>query len=254
MNIRNRHVVLVLAVVCVLAAVGSAAAKTVLIDESHGQIWSFYSDARFDLARASLANAGHTLFNLVGAPGAITDAALAGYDVFFTGTLDQSYTAAEIQALQNYVAAGGCVLVTHDGGWSSDVATPSMNTFLTPYGMQMAASSTYGSGVIATGFVDHCLTAGVDTLGYDYVRELASINPPAVDLTTGAVEGLAVYENSGTVAVLGDDTLWSDTDVNADYDFTDFDNEQVLLNLVGCCGAMNPVEPSTWGAIKGMYR
>jgi hypothetical protein len=254
MTHRNQLAGAVLLVLCVLLSAGSATAKDVLIDESHGQVWSFFSDAKFSMARAALINAGHTLSNLPGSPGAITGAALAGHDVFFTGTLDQSYTASEIQALQSYVDAGGCVLVTHDGGWSSDDATPSVNTFLSPYGMQMAGGATYASGVVVTGFVDHCLTDGVQTLGLDYVRELSVINAPAVDLTTGSVEILAVYENNGSVAVLGDDTLWSDPGGTTDYDITDYDNQAVLLNLVDCCGVVSPVEAMSWGTIKGMYR
>ena len=254
MTYRNQFAVALLISACVLIATGSATAKDVLIDESHGQVWSFYENARFSVARAALINAGHTLSNLTGSPGAITGGALAGYDVFFTGTLDQSYTTSEIQALQSYVDAGGCVLVTHDGGWSSDAATTSMNTFLSPYGMQMAASATYSTGVTVTGFVDHCLTDGVQTLGLDYVRELSAINAPALDLTTGAVEVLAVYESNGSVAVLGDDTLWSDPGAGGDYGITDYDNETMLLNLVACCGGTSPVEATSWGKIKGLYR
>ena len=118
----------------------------------------------------------------------------------------------------------------------------------------MAGSATHPSGVVVTGFVSHCLTDGVQTLGLDYVRELSSINPPAIDLTTGSVEILAAYENNGSVAVLGDDTLWSDPGVGADYDITYCDNETMLLNLVACCGGVSPVEATSWGKIKGMYR
>jgi hypothetical protein len=129
-----------------------------------------------------------------------------------------------------------------------------MNTFLQPYGMQMAETSTYGSGVVVNEFVAHCLTEGIQTFGVDYVRELSSIMAPAVDLTPGTVELLAVYENAGRVIVLGDESCFNDNTTPSDYPITYGDNEAMLLNLIACCGPANPVEAVTWGTIKAMYR
>jgi hypothetical protein len=246
-----------LVIVALLMFAGVAAPKSVLVDESHGQLnydYSLASSAVFSTARTALNNAGHTLTALSGSPGAITPAALAPYDVFYTGTLMEAYLASEITALQDFVTAGGCVVVTHDGGYESDSATPSLNTFLAPYGMQMAAETTYPEGVVVTQFVPHCLTANVQDFGVDYVRELSSIVAPAVDLTPGTVELLAVYENGGEVVVLGDESCFNDDTTPSDYPITYGDNETMLLNLIGCCGPANPVEDVTWGTIKAMYR
>jgi hypothetical protein len=246
-----------LVIVALLMFAGPAAPKSVLVDESHGQLiydYSLASSAVFSTARTALNNAGHTLSALSGSPGAITAAALAPYDVFWTGTLQQPYLTSEITALQGFVAGGGCVVVVHDGGYSSDSATPSVNTFLAPYGMQMAAATTYPTGVVVSDFVPHCLTANVQTFGVDYVRELSSITAPAVDLTPGTVELLAAYENGGEVIVLGDESCFNDGTSPSDYPITYGDNETMLLNLIGCCGPANPVEDATWGTIKAMYR
>lgn len=244
-----------LVVLCLLNAAGTAAANTVLCDNSHGQPVPLITDARFSLARAAITGAGHSLAQLSGSPGAITSAALAGYDVFYTGTLNQSFTAAEITVLQSFVSAGGGVIVAHDGGFSSDSATPSVNTFLQPYGMQLALVSTYPSGVVVSGF-DHCLTANVNTLGMDYVRELTAVTPPAEDLTTGSIQVLALYEAAGWVIFIADESMWTNPGTGADYDLDDFDNQTMLLNAFGYstgCGVIQ-VEPATWSSVKSLYR
>jgi hypothetical protein len=244
------------AAACVLGGTSTADARPILIDESHGQRWSFYSNDRFDDARAELQNAGHTLANLPGVPGAITPAALAGYEVFFTGTLDDSYTPAEIAVLQGFVAGGGGVLVAHDSGWGSNGATPSVNDFLAPYGMQLAGNSIGAGGLIVSGFESHCLTEGIETLGLDYLREISSITSPALDLTLGPIEILAIFDDGGGwVIVISDDSLWSDPGAGSDYDLYDFDNLTMLLNAFGYTGCLpTAVESTSWGRIKGAYR
>ena len=257
MNYCKLMVGLLLIVAGLLILPSAATAKSVLMDESHGQLdydYSLYASAVFTTARTALINAGHTLYNLTGDPGAITAAALTGHDVFYTGTLFESYTTSEITALQDFVAGGGCVIVTHDGGYTSDAATPSMNLFLAPYGMQMAGESTYASGVVVTDFVAHCVTQNIDSFGVDFVRELSSIVAPAVDLTPGTVELLAAYENAGEVIVLGDESCFNEAGSGSDYPITYGDNETMLLNLFACCGPASPVEAVTWGTIKSLYR
>ena len=230
--------------------------RPILIDESHDQQTPLSSDAFFSEARTALTGAGHTLTGLPGSPGTITAAALAGYEVFYTGTLNASLFSGEIQALQDFVNAGGGVIVGHNGGWFANAATASVNTFLTPYGVQMAATATYSSGVVATDFVAHCLTGGVQNIGLDYVRLISDLALPAENMTTGSLDVLSVTgAGTGWVIVLGDDSLWTDSDSASDYNITDLDNLALLLNMFGYV-ACDPssVDAASWGQVKALYR
>lgn len=254
MKTEKRTCLICLFAMALIAISLSAHARPILFDESHGQQWPMSTEEQFSTARDELIAAGHTLSSLTGSPGAITAEALAGYEVFVTGTLNSSFTAEEVAALQAYVDGGGGVLVNHDGGWSSDSHTPSVNDFLAPYGMVMASSPDYGTGVIVEGFVDHCLTAGISTMGFDYVRELESISAPAIDLTVAGPEMMGLFDNgSGWVIVIGDDSQWSDH-VNMDYGIDDFDNLTSLHNVFGYenCDP-TATEATSWSGIKSLY-
>jgi hypothetical protein len=212
---------------------------SILVDESHSQQWSFYSNSRFSEARALLLGQGHTLTNLAGDPGAITESALEGSDVFYSGTLDEPMLDSEVTALQDFVAAGGGVICCHDGGWSSDTAVGSVNSFLSLYGMQLSGSADYASGITASDFAVHSLTEGVTSAVFDYLRELSQIESPALDLTNSGVEILGVYDDSsgGWVIVIGDDSQWTNVGEGDDADIGDADNEQLTLNVFNYAGS-----------------
>ena len=241
-----------LGLAALMGATGVAIAANALFDEGHGQRWPMSSHEHFETARSALTLAGHTI-TVLDAP--ITAAALSGHDIFVTGTLDMSYTAAEIEALQDFVASGGSVLVNHDGGWDSYFATPSVNAFLAPYGMALAGSSSYVDGLTVEDFVTHCVTQDVVKLGLDFVRVLVTIDPPAEDLTIGTTEILAVYASpaSGLVVVLPDDTLWTDPEAGTDYCIEDFDNLKVLLNIFDCVVSVS-TEVCSWTTVKQLWR
>lgn len=233
-------------------------ARSVLVDESHDQEWPLSSHEGFASAREALVADGHTLTALTGTPGAITDAALAGHDVFYTGTLSQGYLPGEIEVLQRFVARGGGVIVGHDAGWASDASTPSVNAFLAPYGVQMAPTSTFPNGLVVSGFVSHCVTEGIDVLGLDRVREISALSFPAVNMTANPPYVMAVTDvNPGWVIVLGDDSLWMNQDYSEwlEYDIGDFDNLTILLSVFGydVCSPIS-VEVDSWSEVKALYR
>ncbi len=245
-----------LTILSLLALVSTATvgfAADALFDEGHDQQWPMSSSDKFDEARAAITGAGHTISVL---NSTITLEALNDYDLFVTGTLNSFLSAAEIEALQNFVMVGGTVLVIHDGGWSSDSVTPSVNSFLAPYGIVLASASSNGNGLMVEGFSSHCLTQSINALGLDYVRLIDSISSPALDLTTGSTDILAVYESDtgGKVIALSDDSLWSDPGTGSDYAISDLDNLTMLMNIFDCLNGSVATETATWGGLKSLYR
>lgn len=225
-------------------------AANALFDVYHGQASPMTSSDDFDEARDLLISAGHTLTEL---NTQVTAEALSGYNLYVSGTLDSPYNSSEIAALQQYVASGGNVLVIHDGGYASNQATPSVNEFLAPYGMVLSGVSSYPTGLIVESFAADCVTEGVGTIGMDFVRELESITSPAVDLTSGGPEILAVYRGNGTVIVLGDDSCFADPDSGSDYALDAFDNALLLLNLFDCVGGTVRTEAVSWSGVKALF-
>jgi len=243
----------VLFLTILLSSPGDGLAIDAIVDGYHSQANTLVYHAMFDDARAALSGDGHTLSLLIEqtATWRIVD-----YDLYVTGTLNDSYSSYEVTQLQNYVAGGGAVLVIHDGGYYSDDHTDSMNSFLAPYGITLAATGDYGSaGVHMTGFEPHCITNGVAELGLDSVRLITSLTAPAVDLTTGDPDFLAYYENAvgGKVIVLTDDSLWSDPGAGGDQNIGDYDNLAILLNIFGCVEASVSAESLSWGDVKAIY-
>lgn len=242
-----------LGLITMISSAGMCFAANALFDEGHGQYWPMSSDGLFEAARTAITGAGHTISTHTGL---ITFEAMAGFDIFVTGTLNSSLTTTEIEALSQFVTAGGIVFVNHDGGWSSDSATSSVNSFLAPYGVVLASYSSYTGGLLVEGYSTHCLTEGVSSLGLDYVRLITSISSPAVDLTTGSIDILAVFENEngGKVIVLPDDSLWGYSDEPSDYSITDLDNLTMLLNIFNCMTGSVSTDAQTWGGLKSLYR
>ncbi len=230
-------------------------ARSILADESHDQQWPLVTEPRFSEIRALLTGEGHSLSSLQGEPGAVTAGALAGFDVFYTGTLNTSYQSGEVTALQDYVAGGGGVICCHDGGWASNDAVASVNSFLAPYGIVMSGVTSYGSGVIVSDFADHCLLEAVASTGFDFLREMTQINPPAVDLTISGIDIIAYYDDpsGGWVIVIGDDNQWTNSDSPADYTIADLDNQALSLNIFNYNSCNSPTEASSWSRVKSLY-
>ncbi|MCA8961316.1 MAG: hypothetical protein KDC38_12415 [Planctomycetes bacterium] len=221
--------------VFVVASTCTVNGAVVLIDDAHGQPTSLFASSTFSVARDALLDAGHVLEQLTGSSGALDTAALTGIDVYYSGAINVAYSANEIAALQAFVAAGGGVVLTYDGGFSSSSAVDSVNTFLDPFGIQASTSVVSPTGIQIDTIVPHCSTTGVQSVGLDFVRLLSSITPPAIDLTEGtAIDFLAVSDSgTGWVFFIGDQSLWTNPGAGADFNVTDLDNQQLLLNIIG---------------------
>ena len=249
-----KHSRVLLPILIVAGGATLALARPILVDESHGQHWPITQYEYFSTARAELLHAGHTLTSLPG-NGAITTEALAGYEVFVTGTIEVPYSPAEILALQQFVSDGGGVLCLHDGGWDADVGYPTMNQFLAPYGMTLASFTQYANGVVVTDFVEHCLTEDFVSLHFDYLRDIQSLVPPAEEFQIAPdPRVLGLYDGGlGWVIVCGDDTQWVDAGT-ADVSIADGSNMIFLHRLFGYqnCNE-SAAQESSWSVVKRLY-
>ncbi|MBS1827648.1 MAG: PEP-CTERM sorting domain-containing protein [Acidobacteria bacterium] len=97
--------------------------------------------------------------------GAVTDAQLAGVDLFFAILPDDAFVAAEITALQNFLIGGGTVFFVGDsGGPEVTNGINSINGALMALGSTMSiVRDTFNSGVVAAQVASDPYTAGVNT-------------------------------------------------------------------------------------------
>lgn len=224
-------------------------ALDLLFDESHAQFVSMASEPAFAAALDLLTGAGHTISVLPGSPGAITPDTLVGVDVFVTGIVGANYQPSELAALHDFVSSGGGLFVNHGAGLSSDNFVPTVNQLLSPSGIVLSTDELFPGGVVVTGLVAHPVTEGLTSIGLDYVRTIASVGSPGVDLTTGGPEVFAAAEvGSGRVVVLTDETCFT-LAAGGDYELDDLDNTALLFNLFEYAGGGTPSGGS--GFVRG---
>ncbi len=245
-----------LALVALLVAFAAPTeAANILGDVAHFNLLPLSLDTAFDEARAELGLAGHGFGNLIGSPGDVTAGSLFGWDIFVISTPQQPYTNNEITALQNFVATGGGVVVIHDGGVNSNNGTASLNDFLAPYGMAFDQNMVGINLVDLANLPEHCALDGVTTLGLQYARPLATLEAPAAALQTETPFVMGLYDGpSGWVFVIGDGSMWTDSDYGGARHLGWADNLALLLavfDLADCVDS--PVSAGSWSGVKSLY-
>ena len=142
--------------------------------------------------------------------GSLTPARLAPHRIVVFGSNNRAYTAAEVQALHDYVDSGGSALFISDANWGPNwgAAPSSDNQFLVRYGIEMLQDS--ANGVITpdtSRFVvpDHPIIAGYARAG-DELQSFSGegvsfqrLGRPALGYTNFAIvnaQGYVVRENT----------------------------------------------------------
>lgn len=188
--------------------------------------------AKFSSLRGLLSGAGHTLVTVHG----FTPVDLVSLDALMIrqGTAaSEAWSATEIANIQAFVASGGGLFVTGEGGWSTDSTTASLNALVAPYGVTYTSFPNFGSGLLVSSLSGHAVTQSVASLGFDYLRAFASVSGPAVDLTPQD-HVLAVVDaagGGGNVVLYADLSGLTDVGAGADYDIGLPGNKQFVLNL-----------------------
>lgn len=195
---------------------------------------------------AIVAAEGHSITELDGAPGDLTAAALAGYDVLMVFDAESAFTADEIANVHAFVAAGGMLLLAGDRPLSFH--RTSNNALLAPYGVSFTTVDLLDGTNVNPAFDlsvwnPDPLTAGLTVVDFFSSGTLAVAGAGTKVLGSTAPAGHIgfAYGADGSVVVL------SDADVLANSILSPGDQEERLLkNILGHFAAMSapagPVE------------
>ena len=220
----------------------------VLWDLTHGVVFgyepaSFYSDVVGMLA----ANGYVTTTTDAG----IHNIDLSSYEIIVIalGSAWYSvYTAAEVQAVQDFVAAGGGVLVMSE---NTDCPNENINPITQAFGVTCGVSFPNPLDLFFTDFAAHQIFDGVTTVYFRAAGELSASAPGIPLAWTDAGEEMIASVEPCRMLVTGD-ANFCDNDCMAT---GGAQNEQFILNIFECLATgTSPVEDSTWGTIKALYR
>lgn len=139
-----------------------------------------------------------------------------------------AYSLTELGALQNFVNAGGGLLVVGEGGSGSSATY--LNDLTSTWGVTFASTPANATGATFGDLLSHPLTAGVGQVSVDYHRPL-TITAPALDLTlgNGSANVLAVH---GGAVFLSDSSILMNPDAFSDASLASAGNGQLARNIV----------------------
>jgi len=174
---------------------------------------------------------------------------LDSYDIIVVGTLlawDSAYTAAELTAIQDFVSAGGGLLIM---GENSDCPNEHINIISEAYGVTCPLTGGDVNGHI-TDFAGIDLFTGVTTLELIGSPGLTVGYPGAAVAWASGGQPVVAIAGPCEVIVVSDGNVWEN-----DYIATG-DNETCALNVFDCLcssdtGAQND---SSWGLVKALFR
>jgi hypothetical protein len=172
---------------------------------------------------------------------------LEAYDMIVIGMAlawESGYTPAEVAAIEAYVEGGGGLLVmleNHD--MENDHITPVSEVF----GVTVSDSTDYVFVVTDLDGID--LFEDVSSLRFGTGGGLVVTSPSTTVARSSEGEPVVALMGDCNVIVTGDGNLW-------DNDGLPYHDDQAFaLNVFRClCGADTPVERSSWGTIKSLYR
>ncbi|MCA8958367.1 MAG: hypothetical protein KDC87_19975 [Planctomycetes bacterium] len=232
---------------------GFTATLALALPTSAQCVWGSFDSTRINYSGGELTGSAHsTLRGLIATNGGVvgnatatlTSTYLAGVSVFYTSLLRSSggagtLTAPEQTALQNWVNAGGVLVVTGDNS-----PLPAYDSFTSWLGYTWATTGRTGVGKPTAAV--HAITAGI----VDYYAALGATfsNPPGSTLLgvdAGSSNFLALMPPSSTrlgwVLVIGDHNIFTDSYIGRN------DNQKLANNITRwACSLGGCNTPASW--------
>lgn len=227
----------------------AAAILTTLLTASaaHAQaVWGSFDDTRINYSAGTLnGSANATLRGIITGNGGtiaagtptLTAAYLGGVDVFYTSllsTVTGVLSGAEQTDLQNWVAAGGTLVVTAD-----IFPLPAYESFTSVYGVTNYAA--VNGGGTANVVAAHALTSGVVTIDYATNSDYSFGGDALLLANDGSgsdymivMEPATGFNVGGRMVVFGDHNMFTEGSINSN------DNTQLATNLANWAAVPEP--------------
>ena len=231
----------------VLVGSPALAARIGLDDRNYQELNDLMaSGSDFDELRALIVGLGHEIV-----PVSSFDAAsLAAANIsalYLSQPFAQSstgYSASEITAIQNFVAAGNGLVLHAEDGFGVELA--SLDSLASAFGVSFAATGSEDDGYEIVSFNAHPVTAGLGPLpGSGYCldnQRVLTMASPALDLTTlgapllpaeDAIAAIGTVAGApGNVVLLSDTSGFKDVGVSFDVDIDCGGNRVLAANIV----------------------
>jgi len=218
----------------------------VLWDLTHG-VYLDYEPTGWhsDLVAALAANGYVTTTTAAG----VHNIDLSSYEIIVIALVsawDSPYTTPEVQAIQDFMSLGGAVLVM---GENTDCPNGNINPVTQNFGVTCGVSFPSPNDLYLTDFAPHQIFDGVTTVYYRAAGEISASDPGIPIAWTDLGEAMIASVGPCQMIVTGDCNFCENDHLGT------ADNLQFAMNVFDCLATgSSPVEGSTWGAIKALYR
>jgi len=225
-------------------------------------VWGSFDASRVNYSDGTLNGGAHsTLRGIITSNGGtiaagtptLTAEYLAGVDVFYTSLLNTStgvLVESEQNALHDWIAAGGVLIVTAD-----IFPLPAYESFTAFYGV--TGYDDLGDAGTGVPVADHPITEGVATFYYN-TQSTFTYGPDALLLGVdgGGRDYMIVmepgtgFDAGGRILVIGDHNGFTNSSIG------EADNMVLVDNFVrwACTSLPNPVVETSWGKVKSMFQ
>jgi len=223
-------------------AVRSGRTYEILWDLTHGPYNSYTPTGQFSDMVDTLAVHGHGSSST---DAGVHNIDLSPYDVLVVGVLlawDSAYTTAEVTAIESFVAGGGGLYIMGENG-----GCPNAN--INPVSQVFGTTCGVGDPYDPHTFDGHDIFNDVTAMSFGAGGGLTVVFPASEVTWDYYGETLISLVGDCDIIVVGDGSFCSN-----DYLALD-DNKTFVLNAFLCLsGSDSPVESSSWGVIKALYR
>lgn len=214
----------------------------ILWDLTHGPYGSNTPTGNFSNMVDTLAVHGHASSTTAAG---VHNIDLSPYDVLVVGVLlawDSVYTTAEVTAIESFVTGGGGLFLM---GENSGCPNVNVNPVSQAFGTTCGVGDPYDPYTFAA----HDIFNGVAAMSFASGGGLTVV-PPTSEMTWDYYDDTLIsLVGDCDVIVVGDGNFCTNTYLAND------DNKTFVLNAFHCLsGADTPVESSSWGVIKTLYR
>lgn len=242
MKALNMHILLAIAVIMIFTVGTKVNAAIIGVDARNAMSAHniLYDGFAFQSFRDIFTSEGHTLVPL---NNFLADD-FVGLDAAIITTRSGGWTTEESDAIENFVLGGGGLLFSSDGAGSAEV----VNIFSDRFGITYSGARTDSSGLTVTGFNNHSITEGINTLGVDYQRAVSGFSGQALDLTIGGGTQNILGVN-GKAVFLSDMSMFST--YTSDRSLSFGDNAKLVGNIAEYITIPEPASASLLAVVGG---